>query len=97
MKKRKVKLPSIPFNYGFYVAYWKDIESDPSWKEMSDVLKSKPCVCVSTGWLIKKDEDVHILMSDFNYKKDETLGDAGSSTVIPSLNIIKLIKVDINV
>ena len=70
MKKRKVKLPSIPFNYGFYVAYWKDIESDPSWKDISEVLKSKPCVCVSTGWLIKKDEDVHILMSDFNYKKE---------------------------
>lgn len=97
MKKRKTKLPNIPFNYGFYVVYWKDIESDPSWKEMSEVLKSKPAVCVSTGWLIKKDEEVHILITDFNYKKDGTLGDAGSSTVIPSSNIIKLVKVNLNV
>tara|TARA_R100000656_G_scaffold37780_4_gene31884 strand:+ start:1229 stop:1519 length:291 start_codon:yes stop_codon:yes gene_type:complete len=94
----KQKLPRIPFKYDFYIAYWKDIETDPSWREMSDILKSEPCLCVSTGWLVRKDDKVHILMSDFNYKKsDLSLGDGGASTVIPSCNVVKLIKVKLNV
>ena len=27
----------------------------------------KPAICVSTGWLVKKDKNVHVLMSDYNY------------------------------
>jgi hypothetical protein len=81
--------------FDFYVAYWKDIESDPSWRALKDIQSSKPAVCVSTGWLVKKDKETHVLMSDFNFGKDGEIGDGGSSTVIPSTNILKLIKVKI--
>ena len=53
-KKFKNDVPEIPFLYDFYLIYWEDIQS------------SKPAICVSTGWLVKKDKKVHILMSDYN-------------------------------
>jgi len=81
--------------FNFYVVYWKDIESDPSWRTLKDIQASKPAVCVSTGWLVKKDKETHVLMSDFNFDKNGEIGDGGSSTVIPTGNILKLIKIDI--
>ena len=81
--------------FDFYVAYWKDIESDPTWRSLKDIQASKPATCVSTGWLVKKDKDTHVLMSDFNFDKNGDIGDGGSSTVIPTTNILKLIKVKI--
>tara|TARA_B110001454_G_scaffold208514_1_gene221089 strand:+ start:854 stop:1186 length:333 start_codon:yes stop_codon:yes gene_type:complete len=85
--------PMTPFN--FYIAYWKDIESDPTWRSLKDIQASKPAVCISTGWLVKKDKENHVLMSDFNFGKDGEIGDGGSSTVIPSANVLKLIQVKI--
>jgi hypothetical protein len=81
--------------FDFYVAYWKDIESDPSWRTLKDIQASKPAICVSTGWLVKQDKSTHVLMSDFNFDKNGEMGDGGSSTVIPSGNILKLIKIKI--
>lgn len=95
-KAASVALPDykVPVkDFGFYVAYWKDIESDPSWRTLKDIQSSKPAICVSTGWLVKKDKDTHVLMSDFNFGKDGEFGDGGSSTVIPTGNILQLIEV----
>ena len=82
-------------DFKFYVVYWKDIESDPSWRELKDIQASKPAVCISTGWLVKQDKDVHVLMSDFNFNKEGNLGEGGSSTVIPTSCILKLIQIDV--
>ena len=92
---KKIELPTISLPYKFYICYWEDTESDPSWREMSEILKSKPATCVSTGWLVKKNKEVHIIMSDFNFKKDGELSEGGSTTVIPSANILKLTEVKI--
>ena len=97
-KAASVALPDykVPVkDFGFYVAYWKDIESDSSWRSLTDIQASVPAICVSTGWLVKKDKDVHVLMSDFNFDKDGEIGEGGSSTVIPTTNVLKLIKVEI--
>jgi F0F1-type ATP synthase epsilon subunit len=59
--------PPIPFHYKFYLIYWEDIQSDSGWRDIKDIQESKPAICVSTGWLVKKDKKVHILMSDYNY------------------------------
>jgi hypothetical protein len=48
----------------------------------------KPATCVSTGWLVKNNKDVHILMSDFNYDAKGEMGDGGNTTVIPTKNVI---------
>ena len=87
------RLPVKDFDY--YVVYWKDIESDPSWRELKDIQASKPATCISTGWLVKRDKDVHVFMSDFNFNKEGLIGEGGSSTVIPTTCILKLIKVKI--
>ena len=70
MAKKRVKsdvLPGIPFEYDFYMVYWEDIQSDSGWRTLKEIQKSKPAICVSTGWLVKENRDVHILMSDYNY------------------------------
>ena len=53
------------------MVYWEDIQSDSGWRTLKEIQKSKPAICVSTGWLVKENRDVHILMSDYNY--DETM------------------------
>ena len=93
-KKFKSDVPEIPFLYDFYLIYWEDIQSDSSWKEMDTIKDMKPATCVSTGWLVKNDKKVHILMSDYNYNTKMELGDGGNTTVIPTKNVIKKFKIE---
>ena len=86
--------PPIPFHYKFYLVYWEDIQSDSGWRDLKDIQDSKPAICVSTGWLVKKDKKVHILMSDYNYDDKGELADGGNSTVIPTKNVIKKYKIE---
>ena len=81
--------PPIPFHYKFYLIYWEDIQSDSGWRDLKDIQDSKPAICVSTGWLVKHDKKVHILMSDYNYNSKMEMGDGGNTTVIPTKNVIK--------
>ena len=92
-KKTKYDIPEIPFTYDFYLVYWEDIQSDAGWKSLKEIQKMKPAICVSTGWLVKEDRQVHILMSDYNYDDNNELADGGNTTVIPTKNIIKIKKI----
>ena len=80
--------PPIPFHYKFYLVYWEDIQSDSGWRDLKEIQDSKPAICVSTGWLVKKDKKVHILMSDYNYDAKGNLADGGHTTVKPTKNVI---------
>ena len=93
-KQFKKDEPPIPFHFKFYLIYWEDIQSDSGWRELKDIQASKPAICVSTGWLVKKDKKVHILMSDYNYDDKGELADGGNTTVIPSKNVIKKYKIE---
>ena len=86
--------PPIPFHFKFYLVYWEDIQSDSGWRELKDIQASKPAICVSTGWLVKKDAKVHILMSDYNYDDKGDLADGGNTTVIPTKNVIKKYEIE---
>ena len=86
--------PPIPFHYKFYLIYWEDIQSDSGWRDLKDIQESKPAICVSTGWLVKKDKKVHILMSDYNYDEKGNMADGGNTTVIPTKNVIKKFKIN---
>ena len=92
MAKKRIKsdvLPGIPFEFDFYMVYWEDIQSDSGWRTLKEIQKSKPAICVSTGWLVKETKDVHVLMSDYNYDEDLVeLADGGNTTVIPTKNVI---------
>ena len=86
--------PPIPFHYKFYLEYWEDIQSDSGWRDLKEIQDSKPAICVSTGWLVKKDKKVHILMSDYNYDEMGNLADGGNTTVIPTKNVIKKYEIE---
>ena len=86
--------PPIPFHYKFYLVYWEDIQSDSGWRDLKDIQESKPAICVSTGWLVKKDKKVHILMSDYNYDEKGELADGGNTTVIPTKNVIRKYEIE---
>ena len=86
--------PPIPFHYKFYLIYWEDIQSDSGWRDLKDIQESKPAICVSTGWLVKRDKKVHILMSDYNYDEKGNLADGGNTTVIPTKNVIKKYEIE---
>ena len=86
--------PPIPFHYKFYLVYWEDIQSDSGWRDIKDIQNSKPAICVSTGWLVKKDKKVHILMSDYNYDEKGEMADGGNTTVIPTKNVIRKYEIE---
>ena len=88
-KQKDETLPGIPFEYNFYMVYWEDIQSDSGWRTLKELQKSKPAICVSTGWLVKENKDVHILMSDYNYDDNNEMSDGGNTTVIPTKNVIE--------
>ena len=87
--KKSDVLPGIPFEFEFYMVYWEDIQSDSGWRTLKEIQKSKPAICVSTGWLVKENKDVHILMSDYNYDDNNEMSDGGNTTVIPTKNVIQ--------
>ncbi len=74
--------------------YWEDIQSDSGWRDLKDIQDSKPAICVSTGWLVKKDKKVHILMSDYNYDEKGNMADGGNTTVIPTKNVIRKYEIE---
>ena len=86
--------PPIPFHYKFYLVYWEDIQSDSGWRDLKDIQDSKPAICVSTGWLVKRDKKVHILMSDYNYDEKGNMADGGNTTVIPTKNVIRKYEIE---
>jgi hypothetical protein len=91
-------LPTVTkkiLNADYVQVTWSDINSNSSWLSLKDALNSKVTICISTGWLIKKDNNVHIVVSDVNFNDDGTLGDVGNITTMPSSNVIKIKKIRI--
>jgi hypothetical protein len=87
-RPKRNELPEIPFTFDFYLVYWEDIQSDAGWKTLKEIQRTKPAICVSTGWLVKETKDVHVLMSDYNYDEHYEMSDGGNTTVIPTKNVI---------
>ena len=69
-----MKLPEINkqiLNAPFVKVHWKDINSNSSWVNLKDAMNSKVTICITTGWLIKADKDVHIIVGDVNFEDNE--------------------------
>ena len=76
------QIKKIP--YKFVHVYWVDIVSDSSWRSVEDVKESSLPRCLSTGFLVSKDDDDIVrIVSDFNFKEDGSIDDCGNSTIIP--------------
>jgi hypothetical protein len=99
MKNKKTKVKQLPIvtkkilNADYVQLWWSDINSEASWLTLDVALASKATICISTGWLIKKDKDLHIICADMNFNDDDKLGDVGCITTIPSQNVIKIKKI----
>lgn len=93
-----MKLPEITkqvLNAPFVKVYWKDINSNSSWLNLKDALKSKVTICITAGWLIKADKDVHIIVGDVNFEDNGTLGDVGNITTMHSVNVLKVKRIKV--
>ena len=91
-----MKLPTINkkiLNAEFVSLYWKGINGSAEWVSLKDAVNSKITICISNGWLLKADKDVHVLASDVNFNDDGTLGDVGNVTTMPTVNVLKIKKV----
>jgi hypothetical protein len=60
--RNKMKYPKVTkqiLKADYVQVTWSDINSDSSWKTLKDAMNSKVTICISTGWLIRQDKDVH--------------------------------------
>jgi len=93
-----MKLPEITkqvLNAPFVKIHWKDINSNSSWVNLKDAKNSKVTICITTGWLIKADKDVHIIVGDVNFEDNGTLGDVVNITTMPSVNVLKVKRIKV--
>jgi hypothetical protein len=93
-----MKLPIINkkvLNAKFVQVYWKDINSNSAWLNLKEAKASKVTICITVGWLIRADKDVHIIAGDVNFTDDGTLGDVGNVTTMPTVNILKIRRIKI--
>lgn len=86
----KIKIPRIKIPYKFYKVFWIDTNSNANWESLEQIKKNTPSLCVTTGWLVSKENNCHTFISDFGISEDGEIDDGGNSTTIPSVNIIKL-------
>lgn len=91
-----MKLPIINkkiLDAPFVSLHWKDICGSAEWVSLKEARESKVIICISNGWLIRADKEVHIVAGDVNFQSDGTLGDVGNVTTIPTVNVLKIKKV----
>ena len=90
-KKRKLhEVNKKIFPYDLVIAWWEDIVADSIWVDIPDIKKSTTAVCCTVGWLMKQDDKVTILMSDFNFESNNEIKQGGGHTTIPTKNILKI-------
>tara|TARA_B110000305_G_scaffold239282_1_gene306656 strand:- start:2143 stop:2424 length:282 start_codon:yes stop_codon:yes gene_type:complete len=91
-----MKLPIINkkiLDAPFVSLHWKDICGSADWVSLKEARESKVIICISNGWLIRADKEVHVVAGDVNFQPDGTLGDVGNVTTIPTVNVLKIKKV----
>ena len=96
---KKRKLPEVNkkiFPYDLVIAWWEDIVADSIWVDIPDIKKSTTAVCCTVGWLMKQDDKVTILMSDFNFESNNEIKQGGGHTTIPTKNVLTIKKIKIH-
>tara|TARA_R110002020_G_scaffold240326_1_gene453115 strand:- start:13290 stop:13592 length:303 start_codon:yes stop_codon:yes gene_type:complete len=78
------QLPQEPkLKYPLVLVSWYDAKDGGSgWHSIEDIQKEKLATCYSMGWMVLKDGDRVVIMSD--YSNDENSNDGGRHIVIPS-------------
>ena len=87
-------------NKKYVFCFWQDANTHSSWVSPDEALEGIPAVCISTGWLWKQDKVSTVIVSDLGFDVlpdgSSTLNEVGNSTTIPTMNIIKMISINID-
>jgi hypothetical protein len=87
-------------NKKYVFCFWQDANTNGSWISPDDASNGIPAICLSTGWLWKKDNVSTVIVSDlgFDISSDGTssLNEVGNSTTIPTMNIVKMIYINVD-
>ena len=89
-----------PPKYKFVFVLWEDANSDSSWNELSTIEQMLPTICMSVGFLIKKNDDAFILASDFttDIKNGQyVISEGGNTMVIPTKNVLKVVQIPLKI
>ena len=78
----------------YVFCFWQDANTQGSWVSPDDAALGIPAMCLSTGWLWKKDNISTVIVSDLGFDIDKegnpTLNEVGNSTTIPTMNIVRM-------
>ena len=85
MKKSDHKYPLVK-------VVWVDITADSAWKELNELEKETLPICVSIGFLYKRDKKVTRLFADYSIKDNE-IDEVGNTTLIPNSVILGVFKI----
>ena len=69
--------------YPMVLVSWLDAKDGESgWHSIKDIQKEKPATCYSMGWMVLKDGERVVIMSD--YSNEENNNDGGRHIAIPA-------------
>ena len=78
------QLPQEPqLKYPLVLVSWYDAKDGHSgWHSIEDIQKEKLAICYSIGWLVLKNDERTVVMSD--YSNEENANDGGRHLVLPT-------------
>ena len=92
--EKKRYLPKLDLiKHDFVMVYWVDIESDSNWRDVDDLITDELPICISSGWLIKKDNMVTRVACELKIDCFVNIKDIGNTNIIPICLIKKIIKI----
>ena len=76
-------LEDFKLRYPMVLVTWYDAKDGHSgWHSIEDIQKEKLAICYSIGWLVLKNDERTVVMSD--YSNEENANDGGRHLVLPS-------------
>ena len=82
-----VQYPKIKYRH--IVLYWIDPQSNTEWKDINDVEKERPALCISCGWEINRTKDNVTITSDLACGDGKNIDSYGNCITIPLSSIIR--------
>ncbi len=87
-QKKLPKLNKKNFPYDLIMVAWEDIVSSSDWESIVKISKAKTAICYSVGWLISKNSQTTVIMSDLSFEDNREIEQGGSYTTIPTKNVL---------
>ena len=92
-RKKLPELSKKNFPYDLVMVAWEDIVSSSDWESIVKISKAKTAICYSVGWLISKNSQTTVIMSDLSFEDNREIEQGGSYTTIPTKNVLSIKKI----